>query len=98
MKSPLLAAALAAALVSCASAPARDASGAAPAMAPAPAASAAKEREVSWEAEVQADFGREVPRFAQKLAKAKIEEMARDKGTYLVDRALYDEAMAQYKR
>jgi hypothetical protein len=25
-------------------------------------------------------------------------EMARDKGTYFVDRALYDEAMAQYKR
>jgi hypothetical protein len=91
-----LAAAASAALCSCASPPSR------PADQPPPAASAgsagAQEREVAWDESVQADFDREVPRFARKLAESKLEDMARDKGTFLVDRALYDEAMAQYKR
>jgi hypothetical protein len=87
------AAILSSALCSCATPPA-------PAAEPAPAvaSAASQEREVSWDESVRADFSREVPRFAQKLANAKLEEMARDKGTYFVDRALYDEAMAQYKR
>jgi hypothetical protein len=55
-------------------------------------------REVRWDDAVAADFEKDVPKFVKRLAKAKIEEMARVKGTYFVDRALYDEAMAANKR
>jgi hypothetical protein len=95
-----LAAILASAPCSCAGTP-EPAAGPAPATKTAPAQSASSggeadehAREVAWDESVRADFSREVPRFAQKLAKAKLEEMARDNGTYFVDRALYDEAMA----
>jgi hypothetical protein len=57
---------------------------------------AADERPVTWDPEVLADFNKNVPRFVKALAAQKMEEMARERGTYLVDRALYDEAMAKY--
>ena len=34
----------------------------------------------------------------QALAKEKIEDMARENGSYYVDQALYEKAMAEYKR
>jgi hypothetical protein len=55
-------------------------------------------REVLWDPSVKADFEKDVPKFVRALAKSKMEDMAREKGTYLVDRALYEEAMATYKR
>lgn len=70
---------------------------------PAPAAeevaeATADETPVTWEAAVQADFDANVPRFVKALARQKIEELARERKTYLVDRALYDEAMAKYSK
>jgi hypothetical protein len=63
-----------------------------------PQAVAADQKAVAWDPEVWADFQKDVPRFVRALAKEKMEEMARDKGSYFVDRDLYSEAMAQYKR
>ncbi|MEI6385647.1 MAG: hypothetical protein WCQ50_03365 [Spirochaetota bacterium] len=56
----------------------------------------ADETPVIWDAAVQADFDANVPRFVKALARQKMEELARERTTYLVDRALYDEAMAKY--
>jgi Proto-chlorophyllide reductase 57 kD subunit. len=82
-------------LVSCATAPAPAKDEGKPATA---AAAVDDQREVLWDQAVAADFEKDVPKFARKLAKKKLEEMARERGTYCVDRALYDEAMATYKR
>ncbi|MFZ4614666.1 MAG: PCP reductase family protein [Rectinemataceae bacterium] len=56
------------------------------------------ETPVTWEPAVQADFDANVPRFVKALARQKIEELARERKTCLVDRALYDEAMAKYSK
>ena len=85
--SSVLAAALA--LSSCASEP-KAAAGA--------EAAQTETREVLWDEAVKADFEKDVPKFVRALAKSKMEDMAREKGTYIVDRALYEEAMATYKR
>jgi hypothetical protein len=83
-------------LAGCASAPLRsEAAAAASVPDPAPAPS---EKAVTWDPEVLADFQKDVPRFVRALAKDKMEEMAREKGSYLVDRELYDAAFAEYKR
>lgn len=94
------AAALAASLVlaACASAPAPAAAAPSEQAAPATPAAPTDSRDVAWDPEVKADFEKNVPKFVRALAKSKMEDMAREKGTYLVDRALYDEAMATYKR
>jgi len=73
--------------------PAAAAASAAPAAAP-----AAEEKQVTWDPAVWANFQKEVPRFVQALAKEKIEDMARENGSYYVDQALYEKAMAEYKR
>jgi hypothetical protein len=83
-------------------APATQAQAAQPAAAPtvaaASAAGAAEEKPVTWDPAVWATFQKEVPRFVQALAREKIEDMARENGTYYVDQALYEKAMAEYKR
>lgn len=62
------------------------------------ASSAEAEKQVTWDPAVWAAFQKEVPRFVQALAREKIEEMARENGSYYVDQALYEKAMAEYKR
>ena len=62
------------------------------------APSAEAEKQVTWDPAVWAAFQKEVPRFVQALAKEKIEDMARENGSYYVDQALYEKAMAEYKR
>ena len=61
-------------------------------------AAPADQRPVLWDAAVAADFERDVPRFVKALAKSAIEDMARERGSYFVDRALYEEALAKFKR
>lgn len=90
-------------LVSCASAPVRPAAAPSAAASTAPGQASAEPsstatKEVAWDPAVWADFQKDVPRFVRALAKDKIEEMARERGSYFVDRALYNEAMAEYKR
>jgi hypothetical protein len=93
----VLVAALAATLASCASAPKAAQSPKAGQAATEPTAQV-DAREVLWDPAVKADFEKDVPKFVRAIAKSKMEDMAREKGTYLVDRALYEEAMATYKR
>ena len=62
------------------------------------AAGTADEKPVTWDPAVWASFQKEVPRFVQALAKEKIEEMARENGSCYVDQALYEKAMAEYKK
>ena len=78
-------------------APAAHAQAAQPAAA-ASAAGAAEGKPVTWDPAVWATFQKEVPRFVQALAKEKIEEMARENGTCYVDQALYEKAMAEYRK
>jgi hypothetical protein len=72
---------------------------AAPAATPAATPAApAEEKPVTWDPAVWVAFQKEVPRFVQALAKEKIEEMARENGSYFVDQALYEKAMAEYRK
>jgi hypothetical protein len=77
------------------------ATSATPAVSPASTTSEANaspdpDRAVTWDPTVWADFLKEVPKFVQKMAKKAMEDMARERGTYYVDRALYNEAKAKY--